>query len=69
MQPERKAEMCAFVEHWFEYPSPHHWHLRNRTDSGDECDLYYWHDDYPILWVSVRKVEGKWKFTWIWLIE
>jgi hypothetical protein len=69
MQPEEKAEICAFVKHWFEYPSPHHWQLRNRIDSGDKCTLYYWHDDYPILWVVVRKVDGKWKFSWIWVIE
>jgi hypothetical protein len=66
MQPADKAEVCGL---WFAQGSHHHWQLRNRTDSGDECDLYYWHNDYPILWVGVRKVDGKWKFTWIHWIE
>jgi hypothetical protein len=61
MGPERRAHICEMIGDFGLVA----WQLRNRTDNRNQCDLYYWHDGYPSLWVMVRKKEGKWKVTWI----
>jgi hypothetical protein len=61
MQPEDKVHMCGM----FAQIPLDVWELRNRRDSRDECELIYWHHGYPILDVFVRKIEGRWKLTWI----
>jgi hypothetical protein len=61
MEPGRRAHICEVIADF----GLADWQLRNRTDSRNECELYYWHEGYPSLWVVVRKTEGKWKFNWI----
>jgi len=61
MDAERRTHICGM----FKDLGLRDWQLRNRTDSGDQCELYYWHDGDPSLWIVVRKVEGRWKVTWI----
>ena len=61
MDPERRTHICGM----FKDLGLADWELRNRKDSGNESELYYWHDGYPSLWVYVRKTAGTWKVTWI----
>ena len=64
MLPEDKEEVCG----WYVGEPHHHWDLRNRMDSGDKSTLYYWHEG-TIMEVTVRKVEGTWKLSSIWMID